>query len=141
MCEDKMICERVQRAMRTDSIPEFTDAENEHLAACGTCTELLLTHLLQQKLEIAVPTEWAARVASRLTAEIKTARAHRPIPAYGFTTAVAVLMVMSLAWSVFAYVDPQWWTLQGGLSLVLEGIVTFEIGIIALWLGIRRSAG
>ncbi len=140
MCEDKMICESVQRAMYSNLIAELTYAENEHLAACGTCADLLVIHLLQRKPEIPVPEEWAVSVALQ-AAETKTGRAHRPTPAYGFATAVAVLMVMALGWSVLAYVDPQRWVLESGLSRVLAGIVTFEIGVIALWLGIRRSAG
>ncbi len=141
MCEDKVTCNIIQRAMVEDSIPELTSAENEHLAACEVCTEMLLTRLLQQKPKVVIPAEFAARVRSRLPAEHKVASARRLIPAYGFITAVAVLTVMALVWCVFAYVDPQWWTLQGTLPLVLEYIVTFEIGGIALWLGIRRSAG
>ncbi|HUZ05845.1 MAG TPA: hypothetical protein VMU62_10835 [Acidobacteriaceae bacterium] len=139
--EDGVSCEAVQRAMRQqavrgESIPEFTTAENEHLAACDACTEMLLTRMLDQKPEIVIPTGFAVRVRAQLPDSAKTVRA---IPAYGLRTAVAVLLLLALASSVFAYSDPRLWTISNRLSFVLECIVTFEIGGIALWLGTRRS--
>ena len=140
--EDRVNCEAAQRAMREqavrgDSIPEFTAAENEHLATCNACMDTLLAHMLDQKPEVAVAAGFAARVRAQLP---DSTRAVRRAPAYGLLTAVAVLMVLALAWSIFAYVvDPQWLAVGNRLSLALEYIVTCEIGGIALWLGARRT--
>lgn len=140
MCEDKVTCESVQRVLGEHSMPELTLAQDEHLAACEDCAERMVTRLLQQKPEIAVPAEFAIRVRSRLPGRTLPARDRRT-RSYGFATAIAALMLLALAWSVVAYVDPQGLPLSGRLSLILGYVVTFEIGAIALWLGLRRTVG
>jgi hypothetical protein len=55
------------------------------------------------------------------------------------TTAVVVLMALVLAWSVLNYFNSRWWTFSGTLFIVLESVVTQEIGGIALWLSTRNS--
>ncbi len=139
MFKNNVTCEGIRRAMYENPMPDFTSAEDQHLAACNACTELLLTRMLDQKPQVVVPAEFAARVRSQLARENVTAKTLRRIPAYGFTTAIAVLLVLAIAWTVFAYVDPQWWTIRGTLSLLVESVVTLEIGGIALWLGTRSS--
>jgi len=140
MREDEVICKSLQQDLSQDFTPELTFAEKEHLAVCDACTDLLLTRLLHQKPRVEMPADFATRVRSTLDPEPRKWRRNRMTPAYGFTTAIAVLILLTLTWSAFAYVDPNWSTLNGAIPLMLEYIVTTEIAAIALWLGIRRSA-
>lgn len=129
MSRDTVNCEALQRAL-FEQQRELTADEAAHLLACEECMDVLLTVSLEQKPEIAIPADFAARVAASLPP--KPVKAHAPRHA-GLIAAMVFVFVLLVV--CFANGKPA----DGWIQLVFMALVATEIAGLALWLGRRRT--
>ena len=127
--DDSVNCEELQRALRGER--ELTAQEAGHLEACDACLDVRLTRALDAKPEVAIPADFAARVAAGVPArseERVSARVPRP---WGLATAMAVVTVLLMV--SFAGQQPA----NNWAGTVFLFLVASEIAGLALWLGPR----
>ncbi len=130
MSRDTVNCEALQRAL-FEQQRELTADEAAHLSACEECMDVLLTVSLEEKPEIAVPADFAARVAAGLPP--KPVKSHAPRHA-GLIAAMVFVFVLLVV--CFANAKPT----DGWIQLVFVVLVATEIAGLALWLGRRRTS-
>lgn len=126
---------------------ELTAAEREHAETCAVCSEALLEAeieaALEEKPEVAVPVEFAARVATRALEEksvrrwvrrgwrMRGSRRH-----LGLDVAVGLLLALL---AVVTMGDPRWLVATGTARVDLLVVLAGEVAGLALWLGLRRE--
>jgi hypothetical protein len=137
MRNDSMICEALQRTLRESR--RLTGEQVTHIDECDACMDAWLTAALDQKPEVAIPEDFAARVSAGLPAR-RPQRAIKRRPRWGLAAAMAVvtlLLVVCFAEptpaSSLADAPAHSW-----IGLVFLFLVTAEITALALWLGPRR---
>ena len=136
---DMVNCEQVRSAMAQERA--LSPAESAHVEGCETCMEawldIAVTQALDDKPEVRVPADFAARVAAGLPEQ----RAARELQGsarmyerhWGLITAVLLVAIGLVAMAV---ADPKGFNTQ--LGLVFIAIIVSEIAGIALWLGTGR---
>jgi hypothetical protein len=136
-------CEAVRQALLARRA--LTAAEMQHAGMCEVCSagvmETEIEAALEEKPEVAVPADFAARVALRARSEKglrswvrKDLRKKLPRRYWGRNTAVAVLVVLT---AVVTVRDPQWLAATGAMRMTLMLALAGELAGIALWLGLR----
>jgi len=137
MHDDGVNCRAVQQALREGR--ELIGEQSVHFDECEACRDAYmdawLTAALDAKPEVAIPADFAARVAAMAPARPEK-RARVRTPRYwGVISAMAIVTVILIV--CFASSKPA----NSWVSLVLVMLVTAEIAGLALWLGptwIRR---
>lgn len=145
-CSVKMTeCEAVWQALRKRRA--LTPAEAAHAETCPVCADAVMeTEIeaaLESKAEVAVPAEFAARVAL-LAREEKSVRRwvrnglRKKLPRRhaGLDAAVGLLLVLL---AVVTMSDPHWLMATGAARMTLLLVLAGELAGIALWLGLRRE--
>lgn len=138
-------CEVVRRALLQRR--ELTVAERAHAATCAVCADAVMeTEIeaaLAEKPEVAVPAEFAARVAMRAGQEKHVGRRVRRglrkrwgDRHVGLDVAVGLLLVLLAAVTMS---DPHWLTARGTAGMTLMLVLAGEVAGLALWLGLRRE--
>jgi hypothetical protein len=127
MRNDGMNCEALQTVLRQGR--ELTRAESAHLDECDACMDAWLTAALDEKPEVAIPTDFAARVAARLPAQPAQRATTRRPQHLGLTAAVAVIAVLLAVW--FSGPAP----MNSWVGLLFVMLVASEVAGLALWLG------
>ena len=131
MRDGDMNCEAIQLAARQGR--ELTAYEAAHLDECDACLDVWLTAALDEKPEVAIPEDFAARVGL-----LASARPEKPAKAktsrhWGVMSAVAVVTVMLVV--CFEGPAPANSTANSWIGPVFLFLVTAEIAGLALWLG------
>ena len=130
MRDDGVNCEVVQRAMREEH--ELTKAESAHLEECDECMDKWLTLALDAKPEVAIPVDFAARVAAGLPVRQPKRAMLRSNRHWGLITALAILTVLMVV--CFAGPAPANPPANSWIGPVFLFLVTTEIVGLALWL-------
>jgi hypothetical protein len=131
MHDDSVNCEALQRGIRERR--ELKANEVVHLDHCDACMDAWLTVALDEKPEVAIPADFAARIAAVAPArQEKPVRAQRPRH-LGLITAVAIVTVLLVVCFAGSHPANSWI----GLTFML--VVVSEIAGLALWLGPRWS--
>ena len=128
---DGVNCEGLQRAMR--DVRKLTTKESAHLDECDACMDVWLTVALEAKPDVAVPADFAARVAAGLPPRQEKRALLRGYRHWGFITAMAVVTVLLTVG--FAGPSPA----NSWVGIVFLSIVATEIAGLALWLGPKWS--
>lgn len=126
---------------------ELTAAERVHAETCAVCADALMeTEIeaaLEVKPEVAVPAEFAARVAMRAREEKSVRRwvqgglrKRWPRRHVGLDAAVGLLLVLL---AVVTMSDPHWLMGAGTARMELMLVLAGEVAGLALWLGLRRE--
>jgi len=129
MRDDGMNCEAIQRAIREGRVQ--TKAESAHVDECETCMDAWLTVALDAKPEVAIPADFAARVAAMAPARPEKRETVRTPRHWGMISAMAIVTVILMV--CFAGPKPA----NSWVGLVLVMLVTAEVAGLALWLGPR----
>jgi hypothetical protein len=128
MRDDRVNCENLQRAMREGR--ELTQAELAHINECDACADASmdawLTAALDRKPEVAIPVDFAARVAAGLPP--------RP-PRHETARSVICAMVVALVVLVLCFAGRN--PASSWVGVVFVMLVASEIAGFALWLGPR----
>jgi hypothetical protein len=129
----EMNCAKIQSELR--KARALTAAESAHMENCDTCVEAWLeatvTQALNEKPEVQIPADFAARVAARVPAQRKASPAPRVRPHnWGLLTAILLIAAGLIA---TAFADPGALNTRMGAVFIL--LVASEIAGIALWLG------
>ncbi|MGC2161726.1 MAG: hypothetical protein WA634_07460 [Silvibacterium sp.] len=116
----------------------LTAAQQAHMDGCENCLEAWLdatvTQALDAKPEVAIPADFAARVAAglKVSGTEKRVAAQRS-PHWGLLTASLLVAAGMIA---VAVADPN--SAHTRMGIVFMALVVTEIAGIALWLGTRR---
>lgn len=130
MGKDEMICQKLGHGLRFAGRTDLTPEECAHLESCESCMDAMLGGMLESKPAVAVPSNFAPRVASAVPQD--GAALWRPrFP--GLTTALVVAAAMLLFAGAFAVVHPPHLA-PNWLGIVLESATALEAGGLALWL-------
>ena len=124
-------CGAIQLAARQGR--ELKAYEAAHLEECDACMDAWLTTVLDEKPEVAIPQDFAARIAAQLPARLPQRAVSRRPPHLGLAGAMAVVTVLLVA--CFAGPDPA----HSWIGVVFVMLVATEIAGLALWLGPKRS--
>lgn len=138
-------CEGVRRSLLSRRV--LTAAERLHAENCAVCAgavmETEIEAALEVKPEVAVPVDFAARVAMRTREEKSVRRWVRqglrkkwPRRHVGLNVAVGLLLALL---AVVTMGDPRWLTAAGTASVDLMLVLAGEVAGLALWLGLRRE--
>jgi hypothetical protein len=117
----------------------LTAAEQAHVDGCEACLDAWLdstvTEALNEKPEVGIPADFAARVAAGLPEKRVSARGTpNRMRHWGLIAAVIVAAVVLVAIAVANPVKVNTWIGMGLLVLVVS-----EVAGIALWLGARTG--
>ena len=127
MRDDSMNCEALERALHEGR--KLTKEQLAHVENCDECMDVWLTLALEAKPEVAVPADFAARVAASVPPR-REKRATLRVPRHwGLITAMAVVTVVL----VVGFPSPKPANSWVGLGFVM--VVASEIAGLALWLG------
>ena len=129
MRDDRMNCEALERAMHEGR--KLTAQELEHVENCDECMDVWLTLALEAKPEVAIPLDFAARVAASVPPRREKREALRMPRHWGLITAMAVATVVLMVG--FPGLKP----VNSWVGLVFVMVVASEIAGLALWLGPR----
>ena len=135
MRDDGMNCEELQRGLRDDRAlregRELTKEQSAHIDECDECMDAWLTAALDRKPEVAIPADFAARVAAMAPARPERRNtAHSPRH-WGVISAMAVALVVL----VLCFAGPK--PANSWVGVVFVMLVATEIAGLALWLGPR----
>jgi predicted anti-sigma-YlaC factor YlaD len=129
MGDDGMNCEALERALHEGR--RLTAHELAHVEDCDECMDVWLTLALEAKPEVAVPADFAARVAASVPPRRVKRVALRVPRHWGLITAMAVVTVVL----VVGFPGPK--PANSWVGLVFVMVVASEIAGLALWLGPR----
>jgi hypothetical protein len=137
MRDDSMSCEALQQALHEDR--ELTKAQAAHIHDCDTCMDTWLTAALDEKPDVPIPGDFAARVAANLpSSRGKYPFSHRPRH-WGLVTAIAVVTLLLVV--CFMGSAPSNSTASSPtnswIGLAFMFLISAEIAGLALWLGPR----
>jgi hypothetical protein len=135
MRDDSVNCGALQRALREGR--EVTRDQFAHVDGCDACMDVWLTTALEDKPEVAIPADFAERVAAGLPA-LSPPRAFGRKPRH-WGLAAAVAMVTVLLAVCFTGSAPANLPVNSWIGPVFLFLVTAEIAALALWLGPRWS--
>jgi hypothetical protein len=139
MREDSLNCDQMRQLLQRTSFADLTPAQQEHLAGCDQCMELLVSEALEAKPQIAIPENFAARVAAGLPPPPNPRRS-RLRPQYGRVVAFASLGILVAGMASIAVVSPQWLVANRAIWLLIETLTLAETGAIAYWLGRQNDS-
>ena len=122
-------CEELQRTLREGR--ELAPEQSEHIDECDVCMDAALTAMLDTKPAVAIPANFAARVAAMAPARPEKCETVRTPRHWGVISAMAIVTVILMV--CFAGPKPA----NSWVGLVLVMLVTAEIAGLALWLGPR----
>jgi len=123
-------CEVMQRAMREGR--RLAKHERAHVDDCQACMDAWLTTLLEEKPQVAIPEDFAARVAAMAPARQRKKREAAPgRKPWGLAAAIAIVSVLLAVW--FSGPAPA----NSSIGVVFVMLVASEITALALWLGPR----
>ena len=135
MRDDGVNCEALRRALHGDrglrGGGELTQTELAHVEECDDCMDVWLTLALEAKPEVAIPDNFAARIAAGLPARQAKRAMVRGNQHWGLVTAMAVVTVL-MAVGFGGSPPANTW-----VGLVFVSVVATEIAGLALWLGPR----
>ena len=129
MRDDGISCEALERALHEGR--KLTQEELAHVESCDECMDVWLTLALEAKPEVAIPENFAARVAAGLPRRQAKRAVLRGNRNWGLVTAMAVVTVLMAVG--FAGPPPA----NSWVGLVFISVVATEIAGLALWLGPR----
>lgn len=129
MGDDGMNCEALERALHEGR--KLTAAELAHVEGCDECMDVWLTLALEAKPEVAIPENFASRVAASVPPHREKRAALRVPRHWGLITAMAVITVLMAVGFVGSPPANTW------AGLVFVSVVAAEIAGLALWLGPR----
>ena len=129
MRDDSMNCEALERALHEGR--KLTNEQLAHVENCDECMDVWLTLALEAKPEVAVPADFAARVASSMPARREKREVLRVPRHWGLISAMAVITVLMAAGFVGSPPANTW------VGVVFVSVVATEIAGLALWLGPR----
>ena len=127
MRDDGMNCEALERALHEGR--KLTVEELAHVEGCDECMDVWLTLALEAKPEVAVPADFAARVAGAVPAHQPRRQRARAPRHWGLATAMAVVTVLLIVCFTASAPANNW------VGLVFLSVVATEIAGLALWLG------
>ena len=135
MRDDSVNCEALRRALRDDGTLHggrgLTNEQLAHLEGCDECMDAWLTLALEEKPEVSIPADFAARVAASLPPRRERRVAMTAQRHWGVRSAIAVSLVVLMV--CFAGAKPA----NSWVGLVFLILVATEIAGLALWLGPR----
>jgi hypothetical protein len=131
MRDDGISCEALERALHEGR--KLTTLELAHVEGCDECMDVWLTLALEAKPEVAIPENFAARVAAGLPVRQPTRTVLRGNRHWGLVTAMAVVTVLMAVGYAGSPPATSW------VGLVFMSVVATEIAGLALWLGPRWS--
>lgn len=129
MRDDGMNCEALERALHEGR--KLTASELAHVENCDQCMDVWLTMALEVKPEVAVPADFAARVASSVPHRQEKHASVRMSRHWGLITAMGVITVLMAVGFAGSPPANTW------VGLVFVSVVATEIAGLALWLGPR----
>lgn len=127
MRSDGVNCEAMQQAMRERH--ELAKDQLCHLYECEPCMDLWLTAALDEKPEVKIPPDFAARVAAVTPTRPEKRETARTPRHWGVISAMAVVTVVLVI--CFAVSPPP----NSWVETALVLLVATEIAGLALWLG------
>jgi hypothetical protein len=130
MRDGDMNCEGIQLAARQGQ--ELKAYEAAHLDECDACMDVWLTAALDEKPEVAIPKDFAVRVAAQLPVRPPQRAVSRTPRHLGLAGAMAVVTVLLVA----CFAGPN--TAHSWVGVVFVMVVATEIAGLALWLGPKR---
>jgi hypothetical protein len=126
MRNDCVKCNVMQTALREGR--ELTKDQFAHIKHCDTCVDVWLTLALEEKPEVSIPGNFAARVGSKLPA-CPPQRAFTRRPRHWGLGAAAILVAVLM---VVCFAGPT--QANSWVAPVFLFLVTAEIAGLALWL-------
>ena len=129
MRDDGLNCEALERVLHEGR--KLTAVELAHVENCDECMDVWLTLALEAKPEVAIPENFASRVAACLPARQEKRAALRMPRHWGLITAMAVITVLMAVGFVGSPPANTW------VGVVFVSVVATEIAGLALWLGPR----
>jgi len=129
MRDDSMNCEALERALHEGR--KLTNEQLAHVENCDECMDVWLTLALEAKPEVAVPADFAVRVAASVPPHREKRAALRVPRHWGLISAMAVITVLMAAGFVGSPPANTW------VGVVFVSVVATEIAGLALWLGPR----
>ncbi len=129
MHDDSMSCEALERALHEGR--KLTARKLAHVENCDECMDVWLTLALEAKPEVAIPENFASRVAVGLPPRQAKRAMVRGSQHWGLVTAMAVVTVVLMV----GFPGPK--PLNSWVGLVFVMVVASEIAGLALWLGPR----
>jgi hypothetical protein len=133
MRDDSVNCNVLQQMLRERR--ELTKTQAAHLRECEGCMDAWLTAALDQKPEVAIPSDFAARVAAIAPARQENREAAKASRHWGVISAMAVVTVLLVI--CFESPGPANSTPSSWIGPLFLFLVTAEIAGLALWLGPR----
>jgi len=129
MRDDGMNCEALERALHEGR--KLTKEQLAHVENCDECMDVWLTLALEAKPEVAVPADFAARVAASVAPRREKRKALRVPRHWGLISAMAVITVLMAVGFAGSPPANTW------VGVVFVSVVATEIAGLALWLGPR----
>ncbi|MBV8631334.1 MAG: hypothetical protein JOZ83_10445 [Silvibacterium sp.] len=109
---------------------DLTKDESAHVAKCDACMDAWLTAALDEKPEVTIPADFAARLAAIASPQQKQRVQTTPRP-WGLFTAVVMVAVLLTVW----FSGPA--SMNSWVGLLFVMLVSSELAGLALWLGPR----
>lgn len=131
MRNDGISCEALERALHEGR--KLTNEELAHVEDCDECMDVWLTLALEVKPEVAIPEDFAARIAAMSPARPQKPQTVRTTRHWGMISAIVVVAVLLM----ICFGGPR--PANSGLGLVFTLLVATEIAGLALWLAPRWS--
>jgi hypothetical protein len=126
-------CEDLQKTLREGR--GLTNEQSAHIEECEACMEAWLTLALDAKPEVAIPPDFAARVAAELPSRPQKRQAMRTPRHLG----LAIAMAMATVLLVVCFSGPE--RANSWVGLVFVMLVATEVAGLALWLGMPKRLG
>ena len=131
MRDDGINCEALERALHEGR--KLTREELAHVEDCDECMDVWLTLALEVKPAVAIPDDFAARVAAIAPARPEKPQILRTTRHWGMISAMAVVTVVLMLCFQGPPPTTSW------IGLVFLALVATEIVGLALWLAPRWS--
>ena len=129
MRDHSVNCDALQQKLREGR--QLTRTQAAHMDACEACMDALLTAALEEKPDVTIPADFAARVTANLPAcPVQQAVPRRPRH-WGLAAAAATVTVLL----VVCFAGPA--SANSWVSIAFVMLVAMEIAGLALWLGPR----